>query len=95
MYSGTLFNKEVKITRTEMVELLLNAKETVFTVTFRKKITPEDVQEVLRTVKSQKDLVSRQKKLAHELVEGQQTTITGFLVKTEDKLGRSTIIDLS
>lgn len=43
MYSGTLFEKEEKVTRTELVDLLLNAKETVFTVTFRKKVTPEDV----------------------------------------------------
>lgn len=52
MYSGTLFEKEERVNKTQLVELLLNAKETVFTVTFRKKITPEDIQEILGTIKS-------------------------------------------
>ena len=47
MYSGTLFDTEEKITRTDMVELLMNAKECVFTVTFRRKVTTEDIEEVL------------------------------------------------
>jgi len=38
MYSGSQYTSEEKISRSNMVELLMNAKECVFTATFRKKI---------------------------------------------------------
>lgn len=56
MFSSTLFEKQEVLTRTELIEILLNAQEAVFTITFRKKVTPEDVQEVLGSVKSDADL---------------------------------------
>jgi hypothetical protein len=37
MHSGTAFAKIEKVTRTNLVELLINAKECIFTVTFNKK----------------------------------------------------------
>ena len=95
MYSSTLFSNEEKITRTSMVEILMNAKDCVFTVTFRTKVTPKDIEEVLSTVKSDKQLHSESKALSKQMVEGKLTTISGFLVKAEEKLGRSTIIELS
>ena len=95
MYSATLFESQESLTRTQLVEILLGAQETAFTVTFRKKINVEDVQEMLATVKSDADLEKRRKELSHDLTQGKQTTIHGFLLKTEEKLGRSSIIDLS
>lgn len=77
-----------------MVELLMNAKECVFTVTFRKKIQPKDIEDTLSAIKTDAQLKNC-KDLAKQLTEGQETTITGYLVKTEEKLGRSTIIDLA
>lgn len=38
MNSGKIFGSEEKITRTEMVNHLLNAKECVFTAKFHKKV---------------------------------------------------------
>jgi hypothetical protein len=95
MWSATQFSKQEKITRTQMVEHLLTARECVFTVTFRKKVTEKDIQEVLSEIKSDKDLQSRVKELSKQMVEGKLVTISGFLVKAEEKLGRSTIIDLA
>lgn len=43
MYSASLYDSEEQITRTNMVDLLVNAKECVFTVTFRKKVNEKDV----------------------------------------------------
>jgi hypothetical protein len=94
MYSGTLFESEEKVSRTEMVEILLNAKECVFTVTFRKKVQAKDIEDILSSIKSDAELKNK-KDLAKQLSEGQETTITGYLVKAEEKLGRSTIIDLA
>lgn len=56
MYSATLYDTEEKITRTEMVNILLEAKETVFTCTFNKKVTEEDIAEALKTIKSDSDM---------------------------------------
>lgn len=36
MECGTLYDHEQKITRTEMVEILVNAKQCIFTVSYRK-----------------------------------------------------------
>jgi hypothetical protein len=47
MYSGTQYSEEEKITRTDMVTKLLESKETVFTVTFRKKVDPSDIENAL------------------------------------------------
>jgi len=38
MNSGKIFESEEKITRTEMVNILINAKECVFTAKFHKKV---------------------------------------------------------
>ncbi len=38
MHSGKIYESEQKVTRTEMVNLLINAKESVFTVKFHKKV---------------------------------------------------------
>lgn len=56
MRSGTQFEVEEKITRTEMVSLLLDAKNSVFTCTFRKKVKESDVEELLKNIKSNTEL---------------------------------------
>jgi hypothetical protein len=38
MNSGKIYESEEKVTRTEMVNLLVNAKECVFTAKFHKKV---------------------------------------------------------
>jgi hypothetical protein len=54
MFSATLFESEEKISRSNMVELLTNAKECVFTATFRKKIAASDIEDILSGVKNDK-----------------------------------------
>ena len=71
MFSGSLFDEEKQVTRTELVEILLNAKESVFTCTFHKKVTPEFVQDLLKDVKTDADLSSRRKELAKSISLGQ------------------------
>jgi hypothetical protein len=52
MNSGKIYETEEKITRTEMVDLLINAKECVFTAKFHKKVDDKYIQEILGEVKS-------------------------------------------
>jgi hypothetical protein len=47
MESGTQFDKEEKISRSKMIEHLINAKQSIFTVIFRKKIDVKEVEERL------------------------------------------------
>jgi len=92
-WSGHMYDSEEKITRTEMVDKLVNAKECVFTVTFRKLKKDEDIAQRLRGIKDKKEL--QDKNLAKELIEGKLHTITGHLLKSENALGRSMVIDLN
>ena len=73
MFSGTLFETEEKLTRTNMVELLLKARESVFTCTFHKKVTEQDIVELLKTVKSDKELQATKKQLSKQMTEGKLT----------------------
>ena len=43
MYAAGLYDSEQKVSRTEMVRLLMSAKECAFTVTFHKQVKVEDV----------------------------------------------------
>ena len=52
MNSGKVYDSEEKVTRTEMVNLLVNAKECVFTAKFHKKVDDKYIQEILGEVKS-------------------------------------------
>lgn len=95
MHSGSLYDEEVEVTRTELVDVLLKARESVFTCSFHKKVTPEFVSDLLNGVTSDSDLTSRRKELAKSICMGQEVSMTCFLLSTEEKLGRSMVIDLS
>ncbi|MGD1712750.1 hypothetical protein [Dapis sp. BLCC M172] len=99
MYFAQQYEKEQKVSRTELCELLESAGDTVFTVNFRKKIKEEDVLEaVLSTLKGQ-ELTSPQaqkqlKASVKQALQGEERTLVGYLLQTEPKMGRSQVIDL-
>ena len=76
-----------------MIEILLDAKNTVFTCTFKKQVKDTDVAELLKNIKKKTDLVSTS--LAKQILNGDKTTLTCFLTKSEPQLGRSLVIDLN
>ena len=96
MHSGEHFKEQKKITRTEMVDNILAAKETILTVSFNKKIDDAHVKEVLGKV-SAKDLKDdkKVKTLAKELTAGKEHTMTCHLLEGSDgSLGRLKCLDL-
>ena len=96
MHSGTSYDKEEKLSRSNIVELLANAKECVFTVTFHKQQDAANVKDTLLAAsKNTFSTPSKLKALSKELVFGPECTMTCRLSKTEHKLGRSTVIDLN
>ena len=50
MHSALIFAKEQKVTRTEMIEALIGAKESVFTVGFNTKADEKHIKAVLEGV---------------------------------------------
>jgi hypothetical protein len=96
MDSASHFAKEIKTNMTELAEVLEMAGDMAFTVSFRKKVTEDNVCEKLGST-SVKDLSDDKfrSQLAKQIVEGEECTITCHLVEAESSLGRSTVIDLT
>ena len=91
MHSGKLFDKEEKKSRTEIVDLLMNAKQAVFTVEFNKKVDDAHVKEVIGDLKGKKP--AELKKVAANLVVGKDAVMTVCLGSSDGFLGRSMVLD--
>jgi hypothetical protein len=96
MNSGKLFSKEEKMSKTNIVELMSNAKDCVFTVTFHKQLDDKYVSEKISSApKDTWGNATKIKSLSKDLSHGAECTMTCFLIKSENKLGRSRVIDLN
>lgn len=91
MNSGTVYDKEEKMSRTQVIEKLLEAGECVLTVHFNKKVDDKHVKEILSKTNSNTDL----KKLSKEIVIGKECEMTCYLTSSDNQLGRSSVIDLN
>ena len=94
-YSADHYAKEVNCNMTELSDILKGAKDTIFKVEFKKKVDEKQIFEKLGQIKAndlkKADLV---KSLSKGIIDGENTTIIGHLVKSEQHMGRSLIIDL-
>lgn len=96
MHSGLVFEKEEKVSRTEMIEHLVNAKESVMTVKFHKKVDDAYVKEILSSAtQAQLKDAKKLKELGKELVGGKECEMTCHLTSSDGKLGRSRCMDLN
>lgn len=71
------------------------AKDTIFSVTFTKKVKADEIMCKIRDIKSaefKKD--AKIKKVSQSLLEGEETTIIGRLSSGKGLFGRTMIIDL-
>jgi len=94
MYTACQYNDTKKVSRTGLVEILEKAGDTIFTVTFYKQVTEAHICDVLKNT-GDLSKASERKKLAKSLIRGTHRTLTGFLVHTEPKMGRSKVVDLN
>ncbi len=98
MFSAAQFNREVKLTRTELVEKMEGAGDACFTVIFNKQVTDKGMAQKLAAMDKagELDLTSdrTRRALARELLVGQERRLVGYLVSSEPKLGRSVVVDL-
>ena len=93
MYNSDVFASEEKLSLTKVAEKLEQANTACFTVCFNTKIDEKDVATKLSEA-SLDDLKNNSKKIAGELLHGEQRILVGRLAGGERKLGRSLVIDL-
>lgn len=94
MVSASHFSRQQSLTMTALAELLETFSDTIFTVSFHKQPTVDNALAKLESTPF-KDLAKKASALAKDLTEGEVCQITGHLVKVENNLGRSTVIDLT
>ena len=95
-WSADHFDKEVKCTMTDLSEILESSKDTIFKVSFRRKVDNKSVEQKLNEIKFADLKKNGQlQKLSKKILEGDSVEITGHLVRSEGALGRSLVIDLN
>lgn len=97
MFSADQYDEEERVSRTELVEKLEAAGDTIFTVCFRKQVKPKEAaQGVAEAVEgaSIKDVQKAIEKAMKSALSGEERVLVGHLVSTEPKMGRSTVVDL-
>ena len=92
-FSADHYDKEVKVTMTDLAGLIEQCSDTIFKVSFKKKVDPQDVVEKLQqgNLSDQKEM----KALSKDICDGKQCEITGHLSTNEHVMGRSLMIDLN
>jgi hypothetical protein len=103
MVTANQFEKEHKVNRTELGEILRGAGDSVFTVNFNKKIKQKDFEQALfNAVKRDNgqfnsyDTIQKNiKKAVKEHFKGEERTLVGYLCRTgTTPTGHSLVIDL-
>ena len=97
MNSSKAFDEEIKLSRTEIVKLMVEAKESVMTVKFHKKVDGDHVKTTLLKINSKDKLKNDKflKDLSKELILGEKVDMVCTLTRSEGKLGRSSVADLN
>jgi hypothetical protein len=102
MYSASQYEIEKTVTRTEACELLEQAGDQVFTVNFNKQVKEKELRDkLLEALKNEngeyltyQEIEKALKKISKDAIEGEERTLVGYLLKVEQRMGRSSVIDL-
>jgi|1_EtaG_2_1085319.scaffolds.fasta_scaffold00140_8 hypothetical protein len=89
-FSADQFEGEEEITRTDLVQILANAGETVFTANFNKKL---DVKQFKEAFNDPKNTVKSNAALERMLL-GEPRTMIGYLTGADAISGRFQVVDL-
>ena len=95
MISAAQYDNEVRVTRSEMVEKLINAGDCTFTIQFRKQLTGKDVCDKLERDNFSTQPAAKKVKLCGQSIKlGEVRTLVGYVRNTEHVMGRSNVVDL-
>ena len=96
MESADHYDKEIPMNMTSLAEFLVGLGDKGFTCSFRKLPTIEAAEEQLEKLKySELKDPKKLAKLVDDVLDGETCTLTGHLVKAENNLGRSLVVDLN
>lgn len=96
MNSANQYSTEIKTTITKVVNILLHSRGNVFTVSYNKKVTEDDINGALSKINKGKILSNKEiRESVKDAYKGEERLLTGFLVGTETELGRSKAVDLN
>lgn len=98
MYSAHQYHvdQQVQVSRTELIEIFKNVKDTIFTVCFNKQPDADIINTAIEGLNKGRILpISEMKKAVKEAFKGEQRVLTGYLIATETGFGRSMVIDLA
>ena len=88
---STQYTGEKKVPRTELAEILMNARDAVVLVNFNKQASADTVHKKLESADGKKVT----KKLLGDLLKGEVRQMTGYVIGAEPVLGRTIMIDLT
>jgi hypothetical protein len=77
-----------------MVEALKSAGDSIFTVTFDKKVNRKTIATALMNLKELPAKKTHANKVAESMMMGEERTLVGHLTSSEPTMGRSTVVDL-
>ena len=105
MFSASQFDAEVRVTRTELCEILATAGDAILTVNFSKQLKePAVVKEILTAAEelfgskpiaaALKGLATTVKSAVKKGLKGESRTLVGYRMGSEPMLGRTYMIDV-
>lgn len=92
IYSANQYTTTEKVNKTRMGEVLMEAGDAVFTVCYHKQIDPKKVVQTLWEL-NPCDYETYIEQVT-PLLKGSERVLIGYLVKSEQHMGRSLVIDL-
>jgi hypothetical protein len=81
-----------KVSKTEIAEILVNARDAIIEVNFNKQATVESIEKNLDVLETLSESGIRKK--LKSLLDGDKRTLIGYVIGSEPILGRSYVIDL-
>lgn len=95
-FSANQFDRTELVTQTDIIHRLMSAGDTVFEATFHKQLVPKDI-EALLVGASPQQLANKKDRaaLVKRLLQGEERTLTGYLIQCEPDFARSTVVDLN
>lgn len=95
IFSSDQFEEELKVSRTELIELFHSVGDTVFTVCFNKQPKADEINAAIAQANKGKIIpIKDLQKIVKDAYKGEERILIGYLVKTETGFGRSIVIDL-
>ncbi len=96
IYSANQFTETKAVSRTEMIDVLESAGDTVFQAVFNKLPNEESFAKLMENLTiADLNNPKQLKKIAKQAMLGEVRILIGYLVNAEPKMGRSTVVDLN